>query len=97
MRRTATLQQDLKFDNLEGQPKRGIFEGIFWLNSSFFSGDDQDILKEHVNTYIQFSATGPFLKTKTFLLAQSSHLNSRFHFHLHIIVSMILTLVTSET
>jgi hypothetical protein len=43
---------------------------FFWLNGSFFSGDDQDILKE---------------EGKTYLTAQSSPLNSTIYlFHLHI-------------
>jgi hypothetical protein len=41
--------------------KLDTFECIVWLNGLFFSGDDRDILKEEVTTYI---------------MAQSSPLNS---------------------
>jgi hypothetical protein len=49
---TATLQSDLKFGNFKRQPKRNVFESIFWLNGSFFRGDYRDILKEEVKTYL---------------------------------------------
>jgi hypothetical protein len=42
----------LKFDNFKRHPQRNIFESIFWLNGSFFSGDHRDILKEEVKTYL---------------------------------------------
>jgi hypothetical protein len=50
---TATLQLDLESDNFNRHPKRKIFKcTFFWLNDSFFSSDDWDILKEEVKTYL---------------------------------------------
>jgi hypothetical protein len=42
-----------------------VFKSFFWLNGSFFSGDDWDVLEE---------------EAKTYLMTQSSHLDLTISF-----------------
>ncbi len=49
---TATFQTALKFDYFKQRSECDIFECTSWLNDSFFSSDDQVILKEEVKTYL---------------------------------------------
>jgi hypothetical protein len=52
MSSSATLQPDLEFDNHKRHPKHVVFKCVFWPNNSFFSGDDWDVPKEEVKTYL---------------------------------------------
>jgi hypothetical protein len=52
MWRAETLQPGLEFDIFKPRLKSGIFKCIFWLNGSFFGGDDRGFLKEVVKTYL---------------------------------------------
>jgi hypothetical protein len=43
--RAETPQPGLEFDNFKPRLKNGIFNCIFWLNGSFFNGDDRGYMK----------------------------------------------------
>jgi hypothetical protein len=48
----ATLQPDSDLTSSNGILKLYMLECIIWLNGSFFSGDDWNIVKQEVNTYL---------------------------------------------
>ncbi len=43
---------DTVFDNIKRHPKHDIFKCISWPNCLFYSGDERDILKVEVKTYL---------------------------------------------
>ncbi len=68
--RAETLQTGLEFDNFKPRFKSSILKCIYWLNCSFFGGDDRGFLKEGVKTDLM--TPKPPLNSPTYFL--SSHL-----------------------